>query len=281
MSKKSIVEFQGHPTGAWILITTVMWEFFSYYGMRALLVLYLSQKLLFTDTHAYSLYGAYTSLIYVTPIIGGYIADKLLGYRMTTFLGGSLIALGHFVLATGAPYSLYTGLAILVMGGGFFKTNCLSLLGEFYHNDRVHRQSAYNFFYAGGNLGGFFAPVFCGWVAYRFGWHWGFILAGIGMLIGLLIMFFGRKHFIGKGDHRILSNHQKPLGWFFPLGLIISIGIFALFLFELLAGWVILGIGIVAIVYVVRVHLRCGEKTRSELNFILLSYDSRHNILGI
>lgn len=263
-------EFKGHPIGAWLVIATVMWEYFSYYGMRALLVLYLSQKLLFTDANAFNLYGTYTSLIYVTPIVGGYIADKLLGYRWSAILGGCIIALGHFILAIGGLVGLYLGLACLVAGIGFFKTNALSLLGEFYPKDRIHRQNAYNFFYAGGNVGASLAGLLCGWVAYTFGWHYGFILAGIGMVIGLTIMTIGRHHLIGKGDHKILSHHQKKLQWFLPVGIIFFICFIVLIIYQLLAGWVLLFIGIISIFYVGKVHIRCNRDTRSELTLFYI-----------
>ncbi len=261
---KKEIEFKGHPPGAWYLISTVMWEFFSYYGMRALLVLYLSQKLLFTDDHAFNLYGAYTAIIYVTPIIGGFIADKLLGYRWSVYLGGGIIALGHFILAS-SDAALYLGLACVVVGVGFFKTNAISLLGEFYHHDRAHRLSAYNFYYAGGNIGAFIAGIACGYVAYKFGWHYGFILAGIGMVIGLILMFIGRRHFIGKGDHRILTKHQRPLKWFFFPGLLVLIGLTVLIIYQLIAGWVLIAVGITAIFYIAKIHKQCEHKTRSEL----------------
>jgi len=260
------IEFTGHPKGAWLLLTTVMWEFFSYYGMRALLVLFLSQKLLLSDSYAFNIYGAYTSMVYVTPIVGGYFADKFLGYRWATILGAVLIAIGHFTLASGFDKTLFIGLALIVTGVGFFKTNSIALLGEFYPDDKIHRQSAFNLYYAAGNLGGFVSSLLCAWIAQLYGWHWGFILAGIGMSCGLIIITIGRKHFRGKGEHRILEHQYIRVWTLLIIGLFILIAIVTTVLFELLAGYVLLIVGIASILYVVKIHLTCDKHTRGELS---------------
>lgn len=254
-----------HATGAYLLIGTVMWEFFSYYGMRALLILYLSKKLLFSDTNAYSLYGAYTSLVYVTPLIGGYIADKWLGYKFTTIFGSLLIALGHFTLVIPANISLYLGLSLVVLGVGFFKTNAISLLGEFYEKDLASRSSAFSLYYVGGNLGGFLSPIACAFVAKYYGWHWGFIIAAFGMLFGLLMILLGKQHFEGKGNSKCSNEEKKkilPVFYLFT-GLLLGLSVFLLI--YRLVGYVLVLITICAIFYQVKVHKKADKIQREEL----------------
>ncbi|MCI5051871.1 MAG: oligopeptide:H+ symporter [Simkaniaceae bacterium] len=263
--EKGFSVFKNHPRGSWYLIAMVMWEFFSYYGMRSLLVLYLSKQLNFSDDHAYSLFGAYTALVFLLPTICGYIADRYIGYKYAAVMGGCLIAIGHFILALNFFWTLYIGLACLVVGVGFFKTNSISLLGEFYGEDRLHRQSAFNLYYAGGNFGGFIAAIACGYVAIHFGWHYGFILAGLGMVVGLLIMLSGRREFIGKGEHKLISGESSHIAFTLPAGLILGIVCISLVLYFLLAGYLLLVITGATLVYVVQVTRRCEVSVRREL----------------
>lgn len=188
------------PKGLFHIIAIQMWEFFSYYGMRSLLILFLTEKLLMTDNHAYALYGAYTSLVYVTPIIGGYLADKYLGNYWSVILGSLLMIAGHFVLSipSGDHSTLYLALSLIICGYGFFKTNSSCLLGELYQTKEQERgrEAGFSVSYIGGNIGSMIAPILCGFTAMKWGWHVGFSLAGIGMLVGLGVFITGRKHFM-------------------------------------------------------------------------------------
>ncbi|HKO49096.1 MAG TPA: peptide MFS transporter [Polyangiaceae bacterium] len=176
-----------HPRALAYLLFTETWERFSFYGMKALLVFYLTKAFLFSDQAAYAIYGSYTALVYATPVIGGLLADRLLGFRKAVLIGGVLMALGHFAMAVQSPQVFYLALALLICGNGFFKPNISSLVGRLYGTDDPRRDSAFTIFYMGINLGAFLAPIACGYVGERLGWHWGFGLAGIGMLLGLLV----------------------------------------------------------------------------------------------
>ena len=206
----------GHPRGLGLLFVVEMWERFSYYGMRALLVLYLVNALNWSDGDAARLYGAYTGLVYLTPLIGGYLADRLIGTRRSLVIGGAIIALGHFALAfgpgavegdialkgIGALFPFYAGLALVVIGTGFFKPNVSTMVGQIYREGDPRRDSGFTIFYMGINLGAFLAPLACGYLGQRVGWHYGFGAAGVGMVVGLLIYMWGRdKYLPGIGIH--------------------------------------------------------------------------------
>lgn len=178
----------GHPTGLYMLFFAEMWERFSYYGMRALLVLYIIKGFLSrTDGEAYSIYGAYTSLVYATPFIGGMIADKLLGARRAVILGGLLMAAGHLVMTVESEMPFFIALALLIVGNGFFKPNISTIVGSLYPDGSSQRDAGFTIFYIGINLGAAMAPLLCGYVGENYGWHYGFGLATIGMLIGLAV----------------------------------------------------------------------------------------------
>jgi POT family proton-dependent oligopeptide transporter len=178
--------FFGHPKGLGLLFIVEMWERFSYYGMRALLVLFLVNELGWTDARATSLYGTYTGLVYLTPLIGGWLADTFLGTRRSLVIGGVTIALGHFVLALQSMASFYLGLALVIIGTGFFKGNVTAMVGQLYRPGDVRRDAGFTIYYMGINTGAFVAPLVCGYLGQRVGWHYGFGAAGVGMLLGLV-----------------------------------------------------------------------------------------------
>src|SRR6476659_9155876 len=175
---------------------TEMWERFSYYGMRALLVLYLVNALGYQRADALSLYGTYTGLVYVTPIIGGWIADRWLGMRLAAVIGGVVMMLGHFAMAV--PSLLHVALGLLIIGNGFFKPNTSSMVGELYdgpHDPR--RDGGYTIFYMGINLGATFSPLVCGTLGEKVGWHFGFGAAGVGMILGLISFLAFQRLLVG------------------------------------------------------------------------------------
>ncbi len=183
----------GHPKGLLYLFFAELWERFSFYGMRALLVLYMTKHLLYDDDMAFGVYAAYMSLVYVTPMIGGILADKILGYRKAIILGGILMVLGHFFLSIEMPVFFYGSLGLIIVGNGFFKPNISSFVGELYAQGDARRDSGFTIFYLGINLGAAIAPLVCAWFAITYGWHYGFVLAGIGMVAGLLVFKRGMK----------------------------------------------------------------------------------------
>jgi len=185
-----------HPKGLYFLFTIEMWERFSYYGMRALLMLYMTKFLLFSTVKAGNIYGFYTGLVYATPLIGGYLADRYLGQRKCIFIGSILMALGQFALAVPVLPIFYMALGLLIIGNGFFKPNISSIVGQLYDKDDPRKDGGFTIFYMGINLGAFFAPFICGTLGEKFSYSYGFIAAGVGMLIGLSIFLWGNKKFL-------------------------------------------------------------------------------------
>lgn len=178
----------GHPVGLFTLFFAEMWERFSFYGMRALLVLYLIKGFLgFGDKDANAVYGAYTALVYMTPFFGGMVADRLLGARTTVILGASLMSLGHLLMTVEKELWFFTALGFLIVGNGFFKPNISTMVGGLYPAGSTKRDGGFTIFYIGVNLGGALAPLLCGYVGEKYGWHYGFGLATIGMMLGLAI----------------------------------------------------------------------------------------------
>jgi proton-dependent oligopeptide transporter, POT family len=190
-------EQAGHPRGLYVLFTTEMWERFSYYGMRALLVLYLTKAIGLDRPSALNIYAIYTGLIYLTPLIGGRLADRYLGQRKAVFIGGILMALGQLALTQ--KDFLYLGLGLLIVGNGFFKPNISTMVGTQYPQGDVRRDGAYTIFYMGINLGAFLSPLICGPLGERIGWGYGFGAAGVGMTLGLLTFVFTQQWLQGKG----------------------------------------------------------------------------------
>ncbi|HVK50803.1 MAG TPA: peptide MFS transporter [Pseudoxanthomonas sp.] len=182
----------GQPRGLTILFLTNMWELFSYYGMRALLVYYMTKQLMFAQEKASFIYGTYTAMAYFTPIVGGVIADRWLGKRRAVILGGSIMALGHFLMAFEPLF--YLALATIALGNGLFLPSLPSQINDLYRADDPRRGRAYNVYYVGLNLGGFLAPLVCGTLGEVYGWHYGFGAAGIGMFLGLMIYVAGQKY---------------------------------------------------------------------------------------
>lgn len=215
----------GHPIGLFYLFFAELWERFSFYGMRALLTLYMVnvifEKLVERDFATAAVYASYGSLVYASTVIGGQISDKILGMRNSIFLGGILMAIGHFVLAIENDIAFFLALALIIVGNGFFKPNISTFVGTLYPYGDPKKDSGFTIFYMGINIGGWIAPLLCGWLAYKYGWHYGFALAGIGMLTGLIVFWSGiRKNVFGdKGlppntevmDKKIMGIKQGVL----------------------------------------------------------------------
>ena len=218
-------ELFGHPKGLYVLFFTELWERFSYYGMRALLTLYIATSataidpgLGWSNKDAIWLYGWYTMLVYVASIPGGWIADKFLGQKKTVMLGGLLLCMGHGILAVPATWAFFTGLLLIILGVGGLKPNISTMVGGLYKKGDIRRDSGFTIFYIGINIGAFLSSIIVGLVAYKYGWHYGFGLAGIGMLIGQLVYIAGQKYLTDVGNFIGTSNNaadqaaiNKPL----------------------------------------------------------------------
>lgn len=205
----------GHPGGLFVLFFTEMWERFSFYGMRVLLINFLTMAAIgynpgweWSAENAGALFGTYAMLLYITPIIGGIIADKFTGYRWAVVIGAFIMTLGHASMAFETEFSLYLGLALLVIGTGFFKPNITSIISEMYKGNEGKKDGAYTLFYMGVNAGAFFGMMLCGYLAERIGWSWGFGLAGIFMMLGTL-QFWLAKPLFGKIGGTP-SEQEKP-----------------------------------------------------------------------
>jgi POT family proton-dependent oligopeptide transporter len=190
MLECSVVDSTNQPKALRVLFFAETWERFSYYGMRALLMFYMTRHFKFSDDAAYVVYGAYTSLVYATPVVGGMLADRLLGGRKAVMFGGMLMALGHFAMAFDQLF--YLALALLICGNGFFKPNISAIVGRVYSDDNRKRDRAFAIFYMGINLGGMTAGI-CGHLGQAYSWHLGFGLAGVGMLLGLGVFWWGQR----------------------------------------------------------------------------------------
>ena len=189
---------QGHPKGLYLLFCVEMWERFSYYGMRALIVLYMVQNLMYSTQKAGNIYGLYTGLVYLTPLIGGYLADRYFGQRKCISTGAILMICGLLLLAFGPKSLFLLSLCLMIVANGFFKSNISSLLGLLYENNEEKKDSAYTIFYMGINLGAFFSPLVCGTLAVKYGYEYGFASAGVGMLIGLTFYKLFENRWIGE-----------------------------------------------------------------------------------
>ena len=202
-----------HPKGLYVLFLTEMWERFSYYGMRAMFVLYLMKCLLMSEAQAAQLYGSYTGLVYLTPLLGGFLADRYWGNRRSVLLGSLVMAFGQLLMfysacvytSAQASWLMYIGLGLLILGNGFFKPNISSLVGDLYEKSDSRRDTAYSIFYMGVNMGAMIAPLWCGWVSNGEspeGFKWSFLSAAIGMIIGGLIFYlFKNKYLVNpKGE---------------------------------------------------------------------------------
>ena len=203
---------KGHPKGLYLLFMTEMWERFSYYGMRAIFILYMTKMLLMPDSDASNIYGSYTGLVYLTPLLGGYLSDRFLGNRRSIEIGGILMALGQFAMffsasaSGGAAISLmWVGLTLLIIGNGFFKPNISTMVGQLYPQGDRRVDAAFTIFYMGINLGAFFSPLICGTLAEKIDFKWGFLAAGIGMIIGLIT-------FVAQKNKLLVDSDNNPIG---------------------------------------------------------------------
>lgn len=208
----------GHPAGLFVLFFTEMWERFSFYGMRVLLINFLTMAVIgsnpgweWTSTNAGALFGTYAMLLYLTPIVGGIVADRIVGYRWAVVIGAIIMTLGHVSMAVETEFSLYLGLILLVVGTGFFKPNMTSIISEMYKDLPEKKDGAYTIFYMGVNAGAFFGMMLCGYLAEKIGWSWGFGLAGIFMLLGTIQFWLAKPLFGNIGGIPSRNEEIKPL----------------------------------------------------------------------
>ncbi len=243
----------GHPRGLYTLFFTEMWERFSYYGMRALLVLYLTNEAMQGGFHleranALEIYALFTGLVYLTPILGGLLADKVLGQRKAIYIGGLLMALGQFALAASVSYGqaevnesrefmLNLGLGLLIMGNGFFKPNISTIVGALYESNDPRKDSAFTIFYMGINLGAFLSPLICGTLGEKVGWQYGFASAGVGMLLGIVWFFTQAKTLDNAGFPPGRSEDRMRLSIRDYIDVVLYVVLNVLLVIGFLVGW--------------------------------------------
>ena len=208
----------GHPMGLYILFLTEMWERFSYYGMRGLLVLYMTASAVGTDSglgwtnkEALALYGWYTMLVYVASIPGGLIADKVFGQKRSVLIGAVILCAGHGILAIDAVWAFYTGLGLIIAGVGMLKPNISTMVGGLYKEGDIRRDKGFSIFYIGINLGSLLATLTVGLVVAAYGWHAGFGLAGVAMLLGLLVYIWGQKYLTDVGNLVVVEKDSNDV----------------------------------------------------------------------
>jgi POT family proton-dependent oligopeptide transporter len=275
--------FLGHPRGLFVLFFAEMWERFSYYGMRALLIFYLTKHWLFDDGKANLIYGAYTSLVYITPVLGGYLADRYLGQRKAVLFGAVLLTCGHFLMAfegTGGQTDptinvFWLALSFIIVGAGFLKANISVIVGQLYPRTDVRRDGAYTIFYIGINLGAFIGTLVAGYLGETYGWSYGFGAAGVGMLLGLIVFVWGKPSLLGKGESPDPARLDRPVAgmkfeWVLYLVSVLSIGVIWLMIqYQDLIG-TLMGISaLILIGYILFVAARLTKEERHRIFAIL------------
>ncbi|MEO6708150.1 MAG: peptide MFS transporter [Planctomycetota bacterium] len=278
----------GHPRGLFILFFAELWERFCYYGMRALLVLYLVQQFAKPQSEASVYYGSFTALVYALGVFGGSIADKVLGYRRSIMLGGILMAIGEFILMVPSEKMFLAGLGVMVVGNGLFKPNISTLVGKLYKQGDVRRDGGFTIFYMGINIGAFLAPIACQWISAKMGtpssgepntagyvagiadYRYGFMLAGIGMLFGILVFGMGAKHLHGQGlppqGREGFGTTLKVLG-----GCVLTVPVIYLLMSRSqITGYILLALGAGIAVYLTAFALRSETAVRQRIFALLI-----------
>src|SRR5437867_3332758 len=255
----------GHPRGLTTLFFTEMWERFSYYGMRAILILFMVASpaaggLGFPTEKAAAIYGLYTGSVYFTAIPGGWIADRLLGLRRAVLVGGILIALGHYCLAVNLLPLFYAGLVLIVLGTGLLKPNISSIVGQLYARDDPRRDAGFSLFYMGINLGALISPLVCGYLGQKVGWHWGFGAAGVGMTLGLVQYVLGRNR-LGRAG--LLAEPATHAGRQWAL-ILTAIGAASVLIYAVwpYRGWLMLVLTAVLFAWLLRTGAAKTERKR-------------------
>jgi POT family proton-dependent oligopeptide transporter len=277
-------EFAGHPKGLYVLFFAEMWERFSYYGMRALLILYLVRHWLYSDGQANLVYGAYTSLVYITPVLGGYLADRYLGQRKAVLFGAVLLTIGQFMMAIHGDGGqndptlniFWLALAFIIVGSGFLKANISVIVGQLYPRTDVRRDGAYTIFYMGINVGAAIGTIIAGYLGETYGWGLGFGAAGVGMLLGLVVFVIFKPLLQGRGEapnpaklaQRVMGVFR--LEWFlYALGFVAIACIWFLIQYQGFYGWLLLIMGSLLLLFVLIEAFKLDPHARDRIFAII------------
>jgi POT family proton-dependent oligopeptide transporter len=271
-------EFAGHPKGLYMLFFAEMWERFSYYGMRAILIFYLTQHWLFNDSKSNLIYGAYTSLVYIAPVLGGYLADRYLGQRKAVLFGGILLAAGHSLMAVEGVGGqndptinvFWAALAFIIVGSGFLKANISVMVGQLYKLTDIRRDGAYTIFYMGINLGAAVGTILVAYLGQHpaYGWGWGFGLAGIGMLAGLVVFVLGKSALNGAGEAAAAISKSKEM-LLYAIGVGAVAVIWALIQYQDVIQTLLIISGVALLGYVLYESFKLPKEARERMFAIL------------
>jgi len=276
-------EVFGHPKGLYVLFFAEMWERFSYYGMRALLILYLVRHWLYSDGEANLIYGAYTSLVYITPVLGGYLADRYLGQRKAVLFGAVLLTIGQFMMAIHGDGGqddptlnvFWLALAFIIVGSGFLKANISVIVGQLYPRTDVRRDGAYTIFYMGINVGAAIGTIIAGYLGETYGWGLGFGAAGVGMLLGLVVFVIFKPLLQGRGEAPNAARlHERVAGlkleWLlYLLGFAAIAGIWFLIQYQGFYGWLLLIMGSLLLLFVLIEAFKLDPHARDRIFAII------------
>ena len=276
-------EVANHPKGLYILFFAEMWERFSYYGMRALLIFYLTQHWLYNDSASNVIYGAYVSLVYITPVLGGYLADRYLGQRKAVLFGAVLLTFGHFLMAfegTGGQNDptiniFWLALSFIIVGSGFLKANISVIVGQLYPRTDIRRDGAYTIFYMGINVGAAIGTIIAGYLGQTIGWQYGFGAAGVGMLLGLIVFIIGKPLLLGRGEAPSAAALAKPvmgirLEWMlYMVGLVAIAVMWVLIQYQSVVGGLMLISGLALLAYVLFEAFKLEKEPRERIYAIL------------
>lgn len=260
------------PKQLYLLFFAEMWERFSFYGMKALLIAYMTSQLHYDDPKAYAILGSYAALVYTMPMFGGFMADRFIGYRRAVIFGGILMTIGHLVLALPNDWSFFYGMAFIICGNGFFKPNISSLVGTLYTENDPRRDSGFSIFYMGINIGAALGGALCAYVGTEINWHYGFGLAGIFMFIGLIVFIIGKKSLGKKGlppDADTLNQNvfgpMKP-EWLIYGGTLLIVPLVVMLFHQYhLMDYIMFGLGMVSLIYVLSIGMKLEKDARMKL----------------
>jgi POT family proton-dependent oligopeptide transporter len=260
-----------HPKQLYLLFFTEMWERFSFYGMKALLLAYMVTQLNFDEPKGYAILGAYSALVYTMPMFGGMLADKFLGYRRAIIFGGIMMAIGHIVLTIPQDWSFFYGMAFIICGNGFFKPNISSLVGTLYENNDPRKDSAFSLFYMGINVGAALGGLLCGYVGQEINWHYGFGLAGIFMVLGLIVFIIGKASLKEKGLPLSNKLNEKVAGFLkieyliYLLTLVVLPLIVTLFNYYEALDSIMVVLAVIAVAYILYVASKLEKSAKFKL----------------
>lgn len=269
-------EFAGHPKGLYMLFFAEMWERFSFYGMKALLIFYLTKHWLFGDGEGQVILASYGALVYITPVLGGYLADRYLGQRKAVLFGGVMLAVGHSLMAVEGDGGqsdptinvFWAALAFIIVGSGFLKANISVMVGQLYKLTDIRRDGAYTIFYMGINLGAAVGTILVGYLGETIGWGWGFGLAGIGMMAGLVVFVFGKGALLGAGEAPAPLSRNREWS-FYAIGLAAVAVIWALIQYQQVIQGLLLVSGVALLGYVLYESLKLPKEPRERMFAIL------------